>query len=281
MRGHTPFLNVPKSQLFVSEGSKEPMTLSRPVSAAQITQRRFNADRLFYVLAAGAMLIFTAGGFRNFYLHGKAPWGAMTSQIMPLIVAHGLAMSGWVLLFFFQSILILTGRRRLHVVIGPLGGVLAGAIVILGTTVAPFCSLQPVRLRNAGGPEAFFGHDVRTDAFVRNVRGNRIGVSPPPRDPSPDDAAGHHRNPVWIAWPVSLHPRPCGCSAVRLGTGVTSRGLAFPSSMGNEPNPEPVVFDGLRRDGGGVLTVRRRGHLRGLEPDAPYLRLMKTVRTSR
>ena len=70
------------------------------------------------------MLIFTAGGFRNFYLHGRAPWGGMTSQIMPLIVAHGLAMSGWVVVFLVQSSLIVSGRRRLHVVIGPIGGIL-------------------------------------------------------------------------------------------------------------------------------------------------------------
>src|SRR5262249_55961972 len=120
------------------------------------TQRRFDGDRLFYVLAAGGTLIFTAGGFRNFYLHGKAPWGAMTSQILPLIVAHGLAMSGWVLLFFLQSILIVTGRRRLHVVIGPLGGVLAGAIVILGSTVAPFSvHFSPYVYATLGGPRPF------------------------------------------------------------------------------------------------------------------------------
>jgi hypothetical protein len=134
----------------------ESMTVSRSVSAAQTTQSRFDADRLFYILAAGAMLVFTAGGFRNFYLHGKAPWGAMTSQIMPLIVAHGLAMSAWVILFFLQSILIVTGRRRLHVVIGRLGGVLAGAIVILGSTVAPFSvHFSPYVYATMGGPRPF------------------------------------------------------------------------------------------------------------------------------
>src|SRR5262249_24946500 len=86
----------------------------------------------------------------------KAPWGAMTSQILPLIVAHGLAMSGWVLLFFLQSILTVTGRRRLHVVIGPLGGVLAGAIVILGSTVAPFSvHFSPYVYATLGGPRPF------------------------------------------------------------------------------------------------------------------------------
>ena len=94
------------------------MTAAMP-SAQQVIDRRFKRDRLFYVIAGSLMLFFTAGGFRNFYLHGRAPWGEMTSQIVPLIIAHGLAMSGWVILFLVQSILILTGRRRLHLVIGP------------------------------------------------------------------------------------------------------------------------------------------------------------------
>ena len=80
----------------------------------------------------------------------------MTTQIIPLIVAHGLAMSGWVILFLVQSILILTGRRRLHLVIGPLGGVLAAAIVILGTTVAPLSvQFSPQIYATLGGPRPF------------------------------------------------------------------------------------------------------------------------------
>lgn len=76
------------------------MAVPSRTSAAQIGARRVaKPDRLFYVIAASMMLIFTAEGFRNFYLHGRAPWGNMTAQIMPLIVAHGLAMSSWVILF--------------------------------------------------------------------------------------------------------------------------------------------------------------------------------------
>jgi hypothetical protein len=96
-----------------------------------------NSDRLFYVVAASIMFVFTAIGFRSFYLHGKGPGGSeMTSQIVPIVVVHGLAMFGWVILFFLQSILILAGNRRLHIVIGTAGAVLAGVIVVLGSIVA-------------------------------------------------------------------------------------------------------------------------------------------------
>ncbi|HTP68175.1 MAG TPA: hypothetical protein VMJ35_04665, partial [Dongiaceae bacterium] len=112
------------------------MTIPAPVAEARVRQVG-RPDQWFYVIAASLMLVFTAEGFRNFYLHARAPWGNMTAQIVLLVVAHGLAMSGWVLVFLMQCILIRTGRRRLHMAIGPLGGVLAGAIVILGATVAP------------------------------------------------------------------------------------------------------------------------------------------------
>ena len=71
----------------------ETITVPTAASAAHV-RRAHRSDRLFYVIAASLMLISTAEGFRNFYLHGRAPWGSMTAQIMPLIVAHGLAMSG-------------------------------------------------------------------------------------------------------------------------------------------------------------------------------------------
>jgi hypothetical protein len=60
----------------------ETMAVPSPASAAQIGARRFaKPDRLFYVIAATLMLISTAEGFRNFYLHGRAPWGNVTGQI--------------------------------------------------------------------------------------------------------------------------------------------------------------------------------------------------------
>jgi hypothetical protein len=42
------------------------MAVATPASAAKIAESRINVDHLFYVVAAGRMLIFTVGGFRNF-----------------------------------------------------------------------------------------------------------------------------------------------------------------------------------------------------------------------
>jgi hypothetical protein len=139
--------------------------------AHAVRVRSTQSDRLFYIIAASLMVIFTAGGFRNFYLHGKAPWGDMTSQILPLIVVHGLAMTSWVVFFLIQSILIQSGNRRLHMVIGPAGGVLALAIVILGTVVAPLSvRFRPEIYLPFGGPRPFlatmFAEMILFGAFV-------------------------------------------------------------------------------------------------------------------
>jgi len=148
-----------KDQICILEGDMaSPETVVTPVAQARIAEGPFaKSDRLFYVVAAGLMLIFTAGGFRRFYLHGKAPWGEMTSQIAPLIVAHGLAMSSWVILFLVQSTLILTGYRRVHMVVtGRVGAVLAPLIVVLGSTAAALSvHFRPEIYGPLGGPRSF------------------------------------------------------------------------------------------------------------------------------
>lgn len=114
-------------------------------------------DRLFYMIAASTMLILTAVGFRAFILHGKGAGGEeITRQIVPLVVVHGLAMLGWVVFFFIQSTLIIAGNRRLHMVIGPIGGVIAAAIVILGSVAASLSvHFNPELYKPFGGARFF------------------------------------------------------------------------------------------------------------------------------
>ncbi len=108
---------------------------SSPTQTAASRTRQ--TDHIFYVIAAGMMVIMTAVGFRFFILHGKGFGGEeITRQIVPLVIAHGMAMFSWIGLFFVQSCLILTGKRHLHVRLGIAGAVLAVAIVILGSTTA-------------------------------------------------------------------------------------------------------------------------------------------------
>jgi len=110
-----------------------------PVHAPHLAARRAASDRRFYVVAGVVMLLCTAGGFRNFYLHGHNPVGGeITPRILPFVVLHGLAMTAWVILFLVQSVFIQTGRRKLHMAIGPLGSLFGVAAAIFGLIAATY-----------------------------------------------------------------------------------------------------------------------------------------------
>ncbi|MGR8935774.1 MAG: hypothetical protein ACU837_15545 [Gammaproteobacteria bacterium] len=89
--------------------------------------------RLFYCAAAALLLVLMLLGFQQFYLHGKAyPNRELAPPIRTLLVLHGIGMTSWVLLFLLQPLLIATGHRRVHRMLGSVGAVLAAGIVILG-----------------------------------------------------------------------------------------------------------------------------------------------------
>jgi len=93
---------------------------------------RGGADRWFYVGMALAALGVTFAGFaRSFYLRP-----ATMPALSPLVVAHGIVFSCWVLLFLTQTTLVATGQTRLHRRLGLAGVGLAMLIVGLGPLVA-------------------------------------------------------------------------------------------------------------------------------------------------
>jgi hydrogenase-4 membrane subunit HyfE len=134
------------------------------------SDRSVQAERLFYVLAAVAVAMVSAIGFRSFYLQGKGFGGnPLTEQIVPLILVHALAMSCWVVLFCVQSALILAGNRRLHRVLGPIGAFLAVAIVLLGSAMAILSAhFNPRAYEMFGGPR-FFLVEMLTEILLFGV----------------------------------------------------------------------------------------------------------------
>jgi hypothetical protein len=105
--------------------------------AARAPIMRERAERMFYLLSAGFLLVIVATGFQHFYLHGRASdGGPVTQEIAPLVFLHGIAMSTWIILLVVQSGLIVRGNRKLHMSLGVVGAVLAAFLVILGLTAA-------------------------------------------------------------------------------------------------------------------------------------------------
>lgn len=92
-----------------------------------------NLARLFYTGAAALLLILMLLGFQQFYLYGNAfPNRPLAPPIRMLIIAHGVAMSVWVLLMLVQPLLIMSRNVRVHMTLGKIGAVLAACIFILG-----------------------------------------------------------------------------------------------------------------------------------------------------
>ena len=100
------------------------------------TPAKTNPARLLYAAVALLLLAATLAGFQQFYLHGKAyPGREIVSQAKLLVIAHGVAMSSWIVLFLVQPMLIVSANRRLHITLGKIGAVLAACIVVLGLRV--------------------------------------------------------------------------------------------------------------------------------------------------
>lgn len=96
-----------------------------------------NPQRYLYLGTAILLFGLTAAGFQQFYLHGQAyPGRPLTPGIETLMVLHGLAMTGWILLSIAQPLLIVNGKRGVHAMMGRVGGALAAVICILGPWLA-------------------------------------------------------------------------------------------------------------------------------------------------
>lgn len=92
-----------------------------------------NRARLFYSGAAALLLVLMFLGFQQFYLHGKAfPNRPLAPPIRTLLIAHGLAMSSWMVLLLTQPLLVVNHKYRVHMTLGKVGAVLAACIFILG-----------------------------------------------------------------------------------------------------------------------------------------------------
>jgi len=115
----------------MTSGISLPMghTGHRPASPGDLTRR-------LYVVAAILLLAVVFLGFRPFYLHGQAVGGRpLPPAIRGLLITHGIAMTGWMLLLMTQSLLVATRRTRLHMKLGGFGVALAVCIFVLGTAV--------------------------------------------------------------------------------------------------------------------------------------------------
>ena len=101
-----------------------------------------DGTKIFYTGMASAILLTILTGFGASYYRRAAPFSA-------LVYLHAGVFTGWVLLFFAQTVLVAAGHTRLHRRLGVAGGGLAGLMIVLG----PVTAIHGARNgHNPGGP---------------------------------------------------------------------------------------------------------------------------------
>lgn len=126
---------------------------STPASAAKPLK-----SRLFYSLASLLLLVLAFVGFKLFYLEGKAyPGHPLPPPTRALLITHGLLMSAWILLAVIQPWLIVGKKRKLHMMLGRIGAVLAAVILVAGikTGIDATRITPPDLVRFTLAPKAF------------------------------------------------------------------------------------------------------------------------------
>jgi hypothetical protein len=79
-----------------------------------------------------AVIVF-AGFSRTWFLR---PYFSQVQPLIPLLILHGVVFTSWIALLVTQTALVATKRVRTHMRVGIAGGVLACAMIIIGTLTA-------------------------------------------------------------------------------------------------------------------------------------------------
>jgi hypothetical protein len=91
-------------------------------------------ERFFYTGMSIVIAIIVFAGFsRTWFLR---PYFPQVQPLIPVLILHGIIFSSWIALFVTQTTLVATKRIRTHMRLGIAGGVLAGAMIIIGTVTA-------------------------------------------------------------------------------------------------------------------------------------------------
>jgi len=126
--------------------------------------RRSAESRFNMAMAIAISVVVFAGFAKSYYL--KTWFG--TPSLTALVHFHGALMTGWFVLFFFQTGLIASHRVRLHRALGALGAALAATIVVIG--VIAVVSATARELHNPDG-EGFFVVIRALDLYILLVFG--------------------------------------------------------------------------------------------------------------
>jgi hypothetical protein len=92
---------------------------SRLFGAPPLRPPSMKAERYFYSTAALVMLAITFAGFQPYYLAGEGMSGRhIAPELFTPVLVHAIALTGWMVLFLVQALLIDVRSRHVHKRIG-------------------------------------------------------------------------------------------------------------------------------------------------------------------
>jgi hypothetical protein len=109
--------------------SSPPADVVTPLPTDRAGARRIS--RWFYVSIATAVLVTFVVGFGH-----SIPERRASAPMTARVIAHALMFSAWVILFLLQTLLVATGRTRIHRRVGIAATVLATVMVLTGPPLA-------------------------------------------------------------------------------------------------------------------------------------------------
>jgi hypothetical protein len=111
------------------------------VNRARETQLAVVSERRFFAWLAGSIVVLVFVGFaRTYYLHSLFRMPAL-SKFLHL---HGAVMTGWIVLFAVQTLLIASNHTRIHRILGAFGAGYAVLVVIMGCTATVISARREV-----------------------------------------------------------------------------------------------------------------------------------------
>jgi hypothetical protein len=131
-----------------------PVVLSTPAA------RHESVGRWFFVGLASVVVATVAVGFApSLYLRGLGTEGLPpTLQTLPVYAyLHGIALTGWFLLFFAQTLLVASGRTRIHRRLGVAAVIFGLGVIVTTLVMVQHSFYEPLRGSFRDVPVAFFG----------------------------------------------------------------------------------------------------------------------------
>lgn len=141
--------------------------MTSPASPMPSQQSRVMARSRFWLAASMAMLVLTVIGFAPFYLRGNGFGERMISPpLFSLVVVHGAAMTGWMVLLVIQTGLVTLRSVRTHMMVGSWSMAVAALSAASGIMLAYASILDDPGFPFWGRPYWQFGPAMFTEMVV-------------------------------------------------------------------------------------------------------------------